>query len=152
MRQMVLCLLFLLAGTANAHELRFGPIRITHPWAHASPSGASAVPVHMKIILDSGAPDRLIGGSSPVARAVEIHAHASEGAPMQILQQAELKQNQPIQFSQGNLRLIFLDVKVPLQEFETFPLTLIFEKAGPLTMDVSIEEADSEAPKEDYGL
>ena len=65
----------LLLGPALAHELEVGPFRISHPWTHASPAGATAAPLYMSITLTGESADRLIGASSPVADRVEFHRH-----------------------------------------------------------------------------
>jgi copper(I)-binding protein len=75
---LVACAAF--SGPAFAHDFKLGPLRIDHPYATPTPSGAANGAAYLRGIRNTGdQPDRLIGASTPAARAVEIaerHAHA----------------------------------------------------------------------------
>jgi copper(I)-binding protein len=50
------------------------------------------------------------------------------------------------------LCLVLIGLRAPLQEFDTFPLTLRFDKADAITVEVTVEEPGAAEPREDYGL
>src|SRR5476649_1689327 len=62
-----------LAIPSQAEDVAAGGLKITAPWARATPKGASIGGAYMKITNTGGAPDRLIGGISDIASRFEIH-------------------------------------------------------------------------------
>ena len=65
MKSILLALVFALAVSAvSAHEYKAGSLEIKHPWARATPKGATVAGGYMKIINTGTAPDRLVGGST----------------------------------------------------------------------------------------
>lgn len=56
-----------------AHDYEAGPLAIDHPWARATPPGAPVAGGYLTITNTGTEPDRLLGGSSDAAEAVEIH-------------------------------------------------------------------------------
>src|SRR5689334_10090508 len=71
---LVAACLAVMVGPLAAHDFRLGPLRIDHPYAIPTPTGAVNGAAYLRSIRNTGdAPDRLIGASSPVARTVEIH-------------------------------------------------------------------------------
>ena len=46
----------------------------------------------------------------------------------------------------GGLHVMLIGLKQPLKEGQTFPLTLNFEHAGPVTVEVAIEKSASHGP------
>ena len=147
-------ILAFLVSPASAHVLELGDLRIAHPWTHASPPGASASPVYMTIATLSDTPDRLLGASSPVADHAEIHNHVQDEDTMgmEFLPSLELMKGKPIEFSPHGVRLVLIGLRAPLEEYDTFPITLQFEHAGPKTFEVTVEEPGAAEPREDYGL
>jgi periplasmic copper chaperone A len=141
-------------GSASAHELEVGPFRITHPWTPASPAGATAAPLYMSITLTGESADRLIGASSPVADRVEFHRHtrAGEAVTTDVLPWLVLTANSAAVLKPDGLCLVLIGLHAPLQEFDSFPLTLRFEKADSITVEVTVEEPGAAEPREDYGL
>ena len=68
MKSILLALVFALAVIAvSAHEYKAGSLEIKHPWARATPKGATVAGGYMKIINTGTAPDRLVGGSTVAA-------------------------------------------------------------------------------------
>ena len=62
-----------------ADTAKVGDIAIDQPWARASLGNAPNSAAYM-ILQNTGAlPDRLIGGSTPVATQVQLHTHVMEG-------------------------------------------------------------------------
>jgi hypothetical protein len=56
-----------------AQEIKTGDLQIEHPLSRATTGGARVAAGYLVITNKGGAPDRLIGGTSPVARKVEVH-------------------------------------------------------------------------------
>jgi copper(I)-binding protein len=122
-------------GPAAAHDFRLGPLRIDHPYATPTPSGAANGAAYLRGIRNTGdQADRLVGASTPVARTVEIHRSvidAQNVMRMRAIDGIDLPPRAEVQLRHGGEHhLMLIDVKQPLKNGDRFPMTLRFEKAG----------------------
>ncbi|MFA5123174.1 copper chaperone PCu(A)C [Zavarzinia sp.] len=121
------------ASTAQAHEYKVGDIEIVHPWSRATPAGAKVAGGFLKIENDGGA-DRLVSIASTVADKVQIHemSMAADGtASMQELTNGlDIPAKGAVELKPGSYHIMFIGLKQPLKEGESFLATLHFEKAG----------------------
>jgi copper(I)-binding protein len=136
-RILLLAPLLLLARRALAHSYRLGAIEIGHPWARPSATGKAAVFLAMN--NTGNELDRLVGGSTPIAR--EVILRAADGSP---LEEMHLLPHRPVPLRPGGRYIALLGLKAPLALDESFPLTLRFAAAGEITLSVSVEEAPEE--------
>lgn len=130
------------ATSAHAHEFKIGTLEIDHPWARATPRGASVAGGYFKIKNTGAAPDRLVGGSSEVGGRFEVHEMTMEGGVMRMRQLRnglEIKPGQTIELKPGSYHVMILDLKQPLQKGERFKGTLVFDKAGPVDVEYVVE-------------
>ena len=130
-----------LAGSALAADVaRVGDIVIHEPWVRASIGNAPNSAAYMTIEMVGEQPDRLVGGSSPVAGKAELHSHLMEGgvAKMRPVEAVEVAPGAPTVLAPGGLHLMLIGLKEKLEEGATVPLTLVFENAGEVTLDVPI--------------
>jgi periplasmic copper chaperone A len=128
----------LAAFHANAAE--DGP-RIEHAWARATPGAAKVGAAYLTV--RAPAADKLVGATSPVAGRVEFHTHADENGVMTMREVAggvDLPAGRTVELNPGGVHLMLLDLKRPLKEGESFPLTLAFEKAGKREVTVQVEK------------
>ena len=131
-----------MTSAAWANDYRLGDLAIDHPWARAA--GASANGAAYMVISTSGAtPDQLIGVSAPIAEKAELHTHIMEGDVMRMrpVKAIEVNVGEPATLKPGGLHVMLIGLKAPLKEGEQFPLTLTFEKAGSVTVEVAVEAA-----------
>lgn len=127
-----------LAGFATLAQAE-GPITVKEPYARATIGQAKVTAAYMTIET-TGAADRLVAAASPVAGTVELHAHLHEGGVMKMRQveAIELAPGKPAVLETGGYHIMMLDLKQPLKAGETIPLTLTFEKAGKLELQVPV--------------
>ncbi len=133
----------LLAGTAGAHEFKAGAITIEHPWARPAATGNSAA---YFVIQNAGEGDRLLGVASDVAASVEMHSTTidAQGVGRMVpVQAVDVPQDAEATFAPGGLHVMLVGLKQPLKEGQEFPLTLTFEKAGAVTVEVEVEKTPS---------
>lgn len=125
-----------------AHEINFGALTVIHPWARATAPGASTGVVYLVIENTGTDADRLIGAETPRARQASFHESAlvNEVMTMRELEAVRLGPKDIVSFEPEGLHVMLFGLKAPLQAGETFPLTLQFEKAGRLTVDVIVEQ------------
>jgi periplasmic copper chaperone A len=133
----------LLASGAGAHELKAGSITIEHPWARPAASGNSAAYFTLE---NGGADDRLIGVSSDIAASVEMHSTTidAQGVGRMVpVQAVDIPAGAQATFAPGGLHVMLIGLIRPLESGQEFPLTLTFEQAGAITVEVAVEKAPS---------
>lgn len=128
------------ARPAVAHEYRLGDLAIVHPWARASAEGAENGAAYLDVINRGVAPDRLVGASGPISAGAELHRHASSNGilKMEPVGAIELPPGDHVVLQPGGLHIMLTGLAGPLVEGGSFPLTLIFEKAGRIDVSVTI--------------
>jgi periplasmic copper chaperone A len=125
-----------------AHDYTVGSLKIEHPWARATPKGASVGGGYMKITNSGTASDRLVGGSSDIANSFEIHEMTMEGGVMRMRPVAgglEIKPGETVTFDPSGYHVMLVDLKKQLVQGERFNATLEFAKAGKVDVDFAIE-------------
>jgi copper(I)-binding protein len=117
--------------TAQAHEFKLGDLVIGHPWARAT-SQARPGAGYLKIHNHGATADRLIGAETRIAAKAELHNHVMENnvAKMVPVEAIEIPAGGMAELKPHSFHLMFMELKQPLAEGDTFPVTLIFEHAG----------------------
>lgn len=136
-------LLLLVALPAAAHEFTVGDLTLHHPWARATLNPKAPGAAYMEII-NKGADDKLLSVSTPAAATVELHEMKMvEGvASMTMLESLPIPANSTVMLQPNGLHIMLIGLTQPLVEGEHLTLTLVFEKAGEVTVDLEIEAAD----------
>ncbi len=126
----------------QAQEFKLGPINIAHPYARATASGQPMGGGFLKL-ENSGADDTLLSASAEVAKAVELHLMSMEGDVMRMRQveRIALPAGKTVELKPGGLHIMLMGLKAPLKVGDSFPLKLKFEKAGEVTVSMTVEAA-----------
>ena len=98
-------------------------------------------------VQNSGSkPDRLLGGSSPAAAAVEVHEMRMEGDVMRMreIKALELPAGKRVTLAPGGFHLMLVGLKAPLKVGDKVPVKLRFETAGEI--DVVLQVTNKPAP------
>jgi copper(I)-binding protein len=135
---LLILLLGLLAGvSASAAE---PTITAEKAWARATTSAAATGVVYLSLADTGPAADRLVGVATPVAAHADMHIMVMEGNVMQMrpVDAVDLKPGERIQFKPSGLHIMLTDLKRPLTRGERFPVTLDFEKAGKVDVEVLV--------------
>ena len=125
-------------SAAAAHA---GDIAVEDPFARAS-AGPVKVGAAFMIVKNSGAAaDALVAAESPVAARAELHTHIKDGDVMRMRQvpSIDVPAGGTVSLQPGGLHIMLIDLKEPLRQGETFPLTLTFAKAGKVGVDVPVK-------------
>ncbi len=136
------------APAALAHEATAGDIGIAHPWARASLSLEARNGAAYLTVRNAGSrTDRLIGASTHVADRAELHAHETENDVMKMrpVGAVEIPPGGTVALEPGGLHVMLLGLRTPLAKGMTFPMTLRFESAGEVDVEVTIESATARA-------
>jgi hypothetical protein len=89
--------------------------------------------------LKSAADTALVSASSPVAGVVEIHEMKMDGGVMKMsaVKSLAVPAGKGVELKPGGYHVMLMDLKQPLKEGETVPVTLNFEdKAGKAVIEV----------------
>jgi copper(I)-binding protein len=131
----------LVSGAAIADDFQLKALRVSNPFARATPPGAKVAGAFMTIRNAGPESDRLVSASSPVAGLVEIHEMAVEGGMMKMraIKGIDLKPGATVELQPGGYHVMLEDLKRPLKQGEQVPVQLTFEKAGVLDIKVNVE-------------
>lgn len=115
------------------------PVKVEDPWARATPPGAKIGAAYMKI-TSGGAADRLVGASSPAAAKVELHVTEKKGDVMRMreVKAYDIPAKGSFELAPGGAHLMLVDLKAPLKEGAKVPMTLRFEKAGEVKVELQV--------------
>ncbi|MCW3477544.1 copper chaperone PCu(A)C [Limobrevibacterium gyesilva] len=144
----------LTAANAQAEAPRVadsGGITIERAWAGATPGRARTGAVYMTV-TDHGAPDRIVGVSTPVAETAGIYQSSNEDGVMRMrpVDSLPIAPGTPIALAPGGYHIMLTGLKHPLGQGETFPVKLTFGHAAPVTATVTVERAGALVPT-DHG-
>ncbi len=110
-------------------------------WARASAGVARAGAAFMTIENRGGADDALVAAHATVSDAVELHTHVHEGGVMKMrkIDRIPVPAASRVELKPGGLHVMFIGLKRPLKEGETFSLALDFEKGGRVLVPVTVK-------------
>lgn len=126
-------------------------VDVTAPWARATAPGAQTGAAYLTLAAPAG--DRLVGAETPVARTAELHTHLMEGgiARMREVDAVEVPAGRPVALAPGGLHVMLIGLNRQLRRGETFPLILVFEKAGRVAAEVRVEGPGAQGPSAHHG-
>jgi periplasmic copper chaperone A len=115
---------------------------VTDAQSRPTPPLATVGVAYLSITNHGTTPDRLLSANTPVAARIELHANSTEGdmARMRPVEALELSPHQTAIMDPGGMHFMLTDLAAPLIVGEHFPLTLMFESAGEITVDVLVQD------------
>jgi copper(I)-binding protein len=114
-------------------------VTVTDPWARATILANR--PGAAYLTRESDTNDRLMAIETPAAGHVMIHRIETDGSGvsrMVHLETLDLPPGKPVALAPGGMHLMLMDLAEKLEEGGTFPLTLRFEEAGEMTVEIPI--------------
>jgi copper(I)-binding protein len=128
-------------GNVMAHDYQLQTLHIEHPFARATPPGARSGGVFLSVENNGVRTDRLLRVSTPVAGTAELHQMVVDAGVMRMRAVAglDVKPGDRLVLQPGGYHVMLTDLKRPLQAGDSFPLTLAFEKAGSIEVNVVVE-------------
>lgn len=133
---------------AAARDVTSKGVTVASPWTRATPGGATVGAAFMELRTDKDVADKLVSASSPAAGRVEIHTHIMDGDVMKMrkIDSLPLKAGTMHLLKPMGDHIMLFDLKQPLKAGDKLPLTLTFEKAGPIAVEGTVEAAGAMAP------
>jgi len=122
-------------------------VQVENAWARATAAGARSGGIFLTL-TDTGAPDRLLGASTPVAATAELHETIDDNGVMRMrpVPALPLEAGKPVVLKPGSYHLMLIGLRQQLKPGDSFPVTLTFEKAAPVTATVTVATAGASGP------
>jgi copper(I)-binding protein len=119
------------------------PLAVSGAWIRATPPGVSTAAAYLTITNDGASADRLLGATSPVARALELHANVEDHGVRQMRPLAEVTvpAHGSLELTPGGTHVMLIDISAPMKPGARVPLTLHFAIAGDIEVDVPVRDA-----------
>lgn len=149
-RSLLAAALVLSALPAAAHDYKLGTLEIATPWTRATAPTAKAGGGFMTITNRGNVADRLIAARSTASAKVEIHEMRMDGNVMRMRELEkglEISPGATVSLKPGGFHIMFMELKAPFAVNGSVPLTLVFEKAGSIDIEMKVEAMGAGAPK-----
>ena len=144
----ILCVLAL-AVPAWAKDYTLGSLQIHEPWTRATPPTAPAGGGFLTITNTGTTPDRLVAVQSAMATKVEIHEMKMDGNVMrmrEVEKGLEIPPGATVELKPGGFHVMFMGLKAPFAKDKPVPVTLVFEKAGKIDIELAVEPMGAGKP------
>ncbi len=130
------------SAPARAHDYKLGALEIVHPWTRATPPTAKAGGGFLTITNKGTTADRLIAARSTASDKVEIHEMKMDGNVMRMRELEkglEIPPGATVMLKPGGYHIMFMELRAPLAKDAKVPVTLVFEKAGSIDVEMKVE-------------
>lgn len=138
---------------AAAPALADGP-EIADPYALVTRPGAPTGTAYMLIRNHGTTADRLVGASSPAAEQVVLHVSVEEDgvSRMEAVEEGlDLPAGGELRLERGGTHLMFLGITDPFEDGDMVPVTLLFETAGEVAVEVPVDLSRLAGDAEGHG-
>lgn len=136
-----------------AHEFKVGDLEIEHPWSRATPQGAKVAVGYLTVRNAAATPDRLVSATAEIAGKTELHEMAVDANGVMTMRPLpdglEIPAGGETAFKPGGAHIMFMDLKRPVKEGDTFKGTLTFDKAGTVDVEFSVDAIGGKAQGHD---
>jgi copper(I)-binding protein len=148
-RPLIPALLIALAATAAyAEDYKIGNLQISQPWTRTTPKGAAVAGGYLKITNTGTTPDRLLGGSTDVAKRFEVHEMSMDNGVMKMRELKsglEIPPGATVELKPGSYHIMMQELARPLAKGERVKASLTFEKAGKGDVEFAVEAIGARA-------
>lgn len=119
-------------------------IHVENAYARSSGPTAMSGAVFLEIVNPSAThSDRLVSASSEVAQRVELHTHVHDAnGVMRMIEVEEgfaVGPGETRRLERGGDHVMLMGLTRPLNDGDSFPLTLVFEREGEVTIEVPVD-------------
>jgi periplasmic copper chaperone A len=135
------------APTAAPMPSMAAGVTVQEPWARAVPDVGTPGAAYLILVNGSEVADALLSASSPAAGTVELHETTPDASGMMAMHPVEridLPAGATVALQPGGYHIMLIDLVAPLVEGELMPLTLTFEHAPAITVEVHVVPATGE--------
>lgn len=126
----------------SGHHAMPAKVKVMNAWARATPGLVKNGGAYFTAVNGGAHADRIIGVSSEMASRTELHTHLNDNGVMRMRQVKggiEVPPGGKVTFKPGGYHIMFIGLKKPFKKGDSFPVTIMFEKAGKQTVTVSVK-------------
>jgi copper(I)-binding protein len=127
-----------------AHEFRAGDLLIDHPWTRAVGERAPTAAGYLVIRNAGTVSDRLTAAETPRASRVELHEMSVTDGIMRmrpITSGIALPPGTEVRLAPGGQHLMLIAPQGGFEQGARVPVTLVFERAGRVDVELAVEAA-----------
>jgi len=121
----------------------FAEIKVQDPYARSASPTSKTGAAFMMIHNNGGEPDRLVAASSDAAARVELHTHEEDAnGVMRMIHVEEgfdLPADGDISMKRGGKHVMLMGLTGPLEQDGAISITLTFENAGDVIVEVPVD-------------
>lgn len=119
----------LLAGCLFATAPMADTVKVENAWVRATAPGQKVAAGFMELTADADM--TLVGGSSPISKAFELHFMRMENGVMEMRQMQEIKlpKGKTVSLEPGDLHVMFIGLNSQIKPGQMVPITLIVKGA-----------------------
>ena len=146
----IVVLALALVAPVQALDYSQGPVKVENPWSRPTPPGTPMGVGYMNISNGGNTDITLVGAATPRAGHVSIHeTRMHEG----VMRMAPVKggltipAGTTVELKPHSFHLMLEKLKKPLREGESIPLTLTFDGAEEMQVELNVESLDGEMMK-----
>jgi len=118
-------------------------IMVDDAYARSSAMSAKTGAAFMMIHNHGTTDDRLIGAASPAAKMVQLHTHEEDANGVMKMMHVEegfaLPADGMIKMQRGGHHVMFMGLTEPFEQGDMIPVTLTFETAGEMEIEVPVD-------------
>jgi periplasmic copper chaperone A len=121
-------------------------VKVEKVWARPTVAGQSGGGGFLTI-TGGAAADKLVSASAGVSKTVELHKMEMDGNVMRMrpVDAIEVPAGATVMLQPGGLHIMFIGLNKTLKAGDSFPMTLKFEKAGEVKVDVKVTTMRADA-------
>jgi periplasmic copper chaperone A len=141
-RRTLIAATLLAAAAAQAQNA----VKVEKVWARPTVAGQSGGGGFLTI-TGGAAADKLVSASAGVSKTVELHKMEMDGNVMRMrpVDAIDVPAGATVMLQPGGLHIMFIGLNKTLKAGDSFPMTLKFEKAGEVKVDVKVTTMRADA-------
>ncbi|MEN5033726.1 copper chaperone PCu(A)C [Pseudomonas sp. TWI929] len=146
-RLMAFSVLCACSALSFANEYKAGELLVSQPWSRELPAGLPGGSAYFSVTNLGDDGDRLIAVSSPRAQVSKLHTQGVSDGLMNMthVTALEIPAHTEVTFQPGANHVMLSGMEEPLKAGEQFALTLEFEKAGKVEVQVRVLPTEAQA-------
>ncbi|AOY88457.1 metal-binding protein [Marinobacter salinus] len=151
----VALLLALWAPFGFAHDYSQGPIKIDHPWSRPTPPGTPMGVGYLAITNSGESAITLTAAETPRAARVSLHESSMKDGVMRMQPLKDglaIPAGATVELKPHGYHLMLEKLKTPLVEGERIPVTLRFDGAEAMDIELTVEPLDGGMQKQDMKM
>ena len=149
MKRFLVCVLAIVFLLSSCGALTSEGVEVRDVWARPAAQGDNGA---VYFVIRSSAADEIVGASSDVAEAVEIHESTMSGDVMEMhhATSVPLGAGKEVTFEPGGLHIMLVGLKQDLKSGDQFEVTLHFKNHEEVKLNIVVK--DSPAAQENHGI